>query len=161
MKEKIIDIKELSIKVGQLKAEGKKVTLCHGCFDVLHFGHLRHFIEAKNSSDFLVVTITPDKYVNKGEDRPIFNQDFRAELLSGLAVIDYIAINNWKSAVETLTLIKPTFIAKGSEYETVGQTVNPLFEIEKTALETFGGKMLFTYEETSSSSAIVEKIKKL
>lgn len=161
MKEKILDINELSIKVEQLKKECKTVALCHGCFDVLHFGHLRHFVEARNSSDYLVVTITPDRYVNKGDDRPIFNQDFRAELLSGLAVIDYIAINNWKSAVETLELIKPTFFAKGSEYEAVGQTVNPLFEIEKTTLESFGGRMLFTYEETSSSSAIVEKIKKL
>jgi len=159
--DKLKTLQELSEIVTNLNDEDKKVILCHGCFDVLHFGHFRHFVEAKKSADILIVTITPDHFVNKGDDRPIFSQNHRAELLSGLEVIDYIGINEWASAVETIKLIKPNYFAKGSEYEETGQTVNPLFELEKEILHKIGGQMLFTYEETSSSSEIVEKIKKL
>lgn len=159
--DKLKTLQELSEIVINLNDEDKKVILCHGCFDVLHFGHFRHFVEAKKSADILIVTITPDHFVNKGDDRPIFSQNHRAELLSGLEVIDYIGINEWASAVETIKLIKPNYFAKGSEYEEIGQTVNPLFELEKKILHEIGGQMLFTYEETSSSSEIVEKIKKL
>ena len=154
-------LEELASIVKSSNEENKKIILCHGCFDVLHFGHLRHFQEAKKYADLLIVTITPDHFVNKGDDRPIFSQNHRAELLSGLEVIDYIGINEWSSAVETIKLIKPNYFAKGSEYEEIGQTVNPLFELEKKTLHEIGGEMLFTYEETSSSSEIVEKIKKL
>ena len=76
-------------------------------------------------------------------------------------MIDYVAINEWKSSVETLQLLKPDFYAKGSEYESIDQTVNPLFNEEKDTLTSLGGKMVFTYEETSSSSQIVDKIKSL
>jgi cytidyltransferase-like protein len=127
----------------------------------LHFGHLRHFIEAKKSADILIVTITPDHFVNKGSDRPIFSQELRSELLSGLEVIDYVGINEWASAVETIKLIKPNFFAKGNEYESLEQMVNPLFDKERKALEIAGGKMIFTDEETSSSSKIIEKIRAL
>ena len=158
---KIVPFNKLSRRILIIKKKSKSIVLCHGCFDVLHFGHLRHFQEAKKYADFLIVTITPDHFVNKGDDRPIFSQNHRAELLCGLEVIDYIGINEWSSAVETIKLIKPNYFAKGSEYEEIGQTVNPLFELEKKALHEIGGEMLFTYEETSSSSEIVEKIKKL
>lgn len=161
MKSKILSLNEVSKKVHQLQYEGKKVILCHGCFDVLHFGHNRHFVEAKKAADILVVTVTPDRFVNKGEDRPIFSENYRAELLSGLEAIDYVALNEWESSVETLKLIRPDFYAKGSEYESIDQNVNPLFNQEKEILLSFGGKMIFTYEETSSSSDIVAKIKSL
>jgi rfaE bifunctional protein nucleotidyltransferase chain/domain len=159
--EKLKTLEELSEIVINLNNEDKNVILCHGCFDVLHFGHLRHFVEAKKSADVLIVTITPDHFVNKGEDRPIFSQSLRAELLCGLSVIDYLGINNWASAVETIRLIKPNYFAKGNEYESPDQIVNPLFNMEKEVLEENGGKMIFTYEETSSSSEIIKKIKSL
>tara|TARA_B100000575_G_C23094106_1_gene630919 strand:+ start:283 stop:768 length:486 start_codon:yes stop_codon:yes gene_type:complete len=161
MIDKILSLDSLSIKIDSLKNEGKTVALCHGCFDVLHFGHLRHFSEAKKKCDYLVVTVTPNKFVNKGDDRPIFSENYRLELLSGLSVIDYLALNKWDSAVDTLKLLKPDFFVKGSEYEAIDQSVNPLFNIEKETIQSIGGSMLFTYEETSSSTEIIEKIKKL
>ena len=161
MKTKILRLDELALKIETLKKEQKKIVLCHGCFDVLHFGHLRHFVEAKKKADFLAVTVTPNDFVNKGKDRPIFSEEHRIELLSGLSVIDYLSINRWPSAVKTIKLLRPTFYAKGSEYESSTQTVNPLFEEEKKALREINGKMVFTYEKTSSSSSIIQKIQKL
>ena len=93
MKTKILRLDELALKIETLKKEQKKIVLCHGCFDVLHFGHLRHFVEAKKKADFLAVTVTPNDFVNKGKDRPIFSEEYRIELLSGLSVIDYLSIN--------------------------------------------------------------------
>ena len=122
---------------------------------------MRHFVEAKKKADFLAVTVTPNDFVNKGKDRPIFSEEYRIELLSGLSVIDYLSINRWPSAVKTIKLLRPTFYAKGSEYESSTQTVNPLFEEEKKALREINGKMVFTYEKTSSSSSIIQKIQKL
>ena len=155
MNKKILELEDLAEKVAQIKESGKKVILCHGCFDILHFGHLRHFLEAKKTADFLAVTVTPDEFVDKGPDRPIFTTSLRVELLAGLSAIDFIAINKWDSAVKTLELIKPNFFAKGSEYESKDQTVNLNFNLEKNTLKKIGGEITFTYEETSSSSWIV------
>ena len=41
---------------------------CHGVFDVIHFGHINHLRKAKTFGDILVVSITHDKYVKKGEN---------------------------------------------------------------------------------------------
>ena len=60
--------------------KGKKIVLCHGVFDLLHFGHLNHFEKAKSHGDILVVSITPDKFVNKGPSRPTFEESVRLEM---------------------------------------------------------------------------------
>ena len=90
---KIISIKVLSKTISKLKAEGKKIVLCHGVFDLLHIGHIKHFKEAKNLGDFLVVTLTPDVYVNKGPGRPAFNEKLRLEAVAALDMVDSEAIS--------------------------------------------------------------------
>ena len=64
------------------------------CFDLLHFGHLEHFKEAKQKGDILIVSITPDRFVNKGPERPAFNENLRALSLSEIESVDYVVINN-------------------------------------------------------------------
>ena len=75
MSKKIVSIENLKKIVSKLKAKRKKIVLCHGVFDLLHIGHIKHFKEAKKNGEFLVVSITADKFVNKGSGRPIFNQN--------------------------------------------------------------------------------------
>ena len=72
MEKKIFDLKDLGKKIPTLKKRGKKVVHCHGVFDILHAGHIKHFNSAKKLADILVVTVTHDQYVNKGPNRPIF-----------------------------------------------------------------------------------------
>ena len=157
--DKIKSLDELTSIVDSNRKEGRNVVQCHGCFDILHTGHLRHFISAKRRSHILIVTLTPDEYINKGPDRPVFPQEQRAELIAGLSIVDFVAVNKWASAVETIKMLKPDLFAKGSEYETRAEQVNPNFLIEKETIESVGGNVIFTYEFTDSSTKAFNKMK--
>ena len=155
---KILKLDELAYQVRQLQDKKRTVALCHGCFDILHAGHLRHFEAAKDLADALVITVTPDRFVNKGPDRPVFSEDQRAELIAGLQVIDLVSINHWNSAVETIKLVRPDIFVKGQEYETRAREVNPYFLLEAKAIEEIGGKVAFTHESVLSSTAAFKKL---
>ena len=151
--DKILTMEELVETVRRLQGAQQRVALCHGCFDILHCGHLRHLEAAKAMADFLVVTVTPDLFVNKGPDRPVFREEQRAELLAGLHVVDWVCVNRWKSALETILMLRPNLFVKGEEYESRAEQVNPNFFAEAKAVEEAGGKVAFTRELTLSSTA--------
>ena len=87
---KIITFENAVSLVAKLKKQNKKVVLCHGVFDLLHIGHIKHFQEAKKFGDVLIVSLTDDKYVNKGSNRPAFNISLREEALAAISKIDYV-----------------------------------------------------------------------
>src|SRR5277367_1860980 len=89
---KILPLKEIAKRVEEVKNKGKRVVQCHGVFDIVHLGHVRHFNMAKKEGDALVVTLTADKYVKRGPGRPIFNEQLRSEYLASLSVVDYVGI---------------------------------------------------------------------
>src|SRR4051794_26459249 len=91
--QKILPLSQLAEKLRAEKSQGRKIVLCHGVFDLLHPGHIRHLAEAKKLGDLLVVTLTRDAYVNKGPGRPAFPDQLRAESLAALANVDFVAIN--------------------------------------------------------------------
>ena len=109
-------IEDLSKIANKLKCNGKKIGLCHGVFDIIHAGHIGHFEEVKKKCDYLFVTITEDKFVNKGPNRPVNNHYFRAKVLDSLKQVDYVAINYSPDATESISLIKPNFYFKGKDY---------------------------------------------
>lgn len=157
MQNKIKTLAKLSQIAQKLKDEGKKIVLCHGVFDLLHPGHIRHFTSAKKHGDILVVTLTADRYVKKGPDRPVFSEELRAEVLASLSMIDFIAINNGESAVDAIKAIKPDFYAKGADYQKRklnSNVVRKLSEEEKT-VNSLGGKLVFTDDITFSSSHLI------
>ena len=96
---KILDLDKLAAVVSEARARGKVVVHCHGVFDLLHIGHIRYFEQARRMGDLLIVTLTPDHYVDKGPHRPAFTQDLRAESIASLSCVDYVAINAWTTAV--------------------------------------------------------------
>ncbi|NIA61200.1 hypothetical protein G5716_29725 [Bacillus pacificus] len=113
--------------------------------------------KAKKSGDILIVTITPDQYVNKGENRPAFSEDLRAEMISALEIVDHVAINKWDSAVETLQLLRPNYYVKGPDYRDPDGKTNPnIFEEEKICQE-IGCKLVFTDGFTSSSTKLLNQ----
>ena len=116
LSQKIRSIEELSLLLKKLKREGKKIILCHGVFDLMHPGHIRHFYSAKALGEILIVTITPDQYVNKGPGRPVFTELLRAESVAALESVDYVAINLWPNAVETIKRFAPNVYVKGKDY---------------------------------------------
>jgi len=155
MKEKIQELDQLAKTIEKLKAEGKTVMHCHGCFDLLHIGHIKHFEAAKAGGDILVVTLTPDHLVNKGPGRPAFNEQMRMEALASLEVVDYVALNKWATSVETLKVLKPSFYVKGSEYRDFEKDLTGNIQIEVDAIREAGGDIYFTDEITFSSSKLI------
>ena len=91
--EKLKSLKFLETFSVQKKKQGKKIILCHGNFDLLHFGHINHFKSAKKLGDYLVVSITSDKFIKKGLDRPFFKQRQRLEFLSHLSMVDFVYLD--------------------------------------------------------------------
>lgn len=156
--EKVLVLEDLAQRIQDHKEAGRIVGLCHGCFDILHLGHLRHFIAASEHCDVLVVTVTPDQFVSKGPDRPIFPAEQRAELIGGLGVVAQVGINRWPSAVETLRLLKPSRFFKGREYELHPEEVNPNFLLEAEAVAAVGGEVTFTDGFVLSSSEAWRKV---
>jgi len=153
---KIKTLDELAGLVAQLRGSGKRVVHCHGVFDLLHIGHIRHFQGARREGDVLVVTLTPDRWVNKGVNRPAFPEDLRCETLASLDCVDFVALNRWPTAVETIKLLRPDFFAKGSEFRD-GNDVTGAIELEKTAIESLGGKLVFTDDLVFSSSTLINR----
>jgi rfaE bifunctional protein nucleotidyltransferase chain/domain len=153
---KVRDIEELAALLAGSRS-GRKVVQCHGVFDLMHIGHIRHFQEAKKIGDVLVVTITPDRFVNKGPHRPVFTESLRAEAIASLGCVDYVAINKWPTAVEALTLLKPDFYAKGSDYRDPASDHTGGITRERLAVESGGGQLVFTDEITFSSSSLLNQ----
>lgn len=153
--QKILSFEDLKRQVAALRRQGKKVVLCHGVFDLLHPGHILHFKAAKLRGDILVVTLTRDEYVFKGPGRPYFNQQLRLETIAALEAVDYVALNEWPAAVETIRQLKPDIYAKGSDYADNTQDVTGNIELETAAVRENGGEVVYTNEETFSSSRLI------
>lgn len=153
--DKIKTLDELADIVRELKRKGKKVVHCHGVFDLLHPGHIRHFETAKREGDVLIVTLTKDKYVNKGPGRPVFNQRLRAESIAALECVNYVAINEWPTAENTIKKLKPDVYAKGSDYSDSKKDLTGEIRNEEQAVRSVGGRIYFTDDITFSSTKLL------
>ncbi len=152
---KILDLKNLESILKKRKK--KKIIHCHGVFDLLHVGHIYYFEEAKKLGDILIVTITEDKYVNKGEGRPFFSEKYRADSIAALEFVDYVYINRSDTAEKIIEKIKPSYYVKGPDYSNLEEDISANIFKEKKAVESVGGKLIFTKSETFSSSNLINK----
>lgn len=152
---KIRSLEHLASILNKLREKGTKIVLCHGVFDLVHPGHIRHLAAARNEGDILVVTITPDRFVNKGPGRPVFNEMLRAESLASLQTVDYVAVNQWPTAVDTIRLLKPDVYVKGSDYRNPGDDLTGKITDEEAAVVSGGGRIHFTDDITFSSSKLL------
>lgn len=133
----------------------KKVIMCHGVFDVVHPGHLRHLIYAKSKADILVASLTSDRHITKGVHRPHVPQDLRALNLAAFEIVDYVVIDPNENPIETLQRLKPDFFAKGYEYNASG--LHPKTREEVEVVSSYGGEVIFTPGDIIySSSHLIE-----
>ena len=153
---KILNIEDLSVVIKDLKEQGKKIVQCHGCFDLMHPGHIKYFQASKEMGDILVVTVTPDEYVDKGPGRPVFNQNIRVESIAALECVDYVTINSGPTAEETLRQLRPTYYVKGQEFENREDMTGKL-QKELTVLKEIGAEMKFTHEIVFSSTELLNR----
>jgi rfaE bifunctional protein nucleotidyltransferase chain/domain len=155
-KNKIFDLHDLVGELDRHRGNHKRIVHCHGVFDLLHIGHIRHFEQAKNLGDVLVVTVTPDRFVNKGVGRPAFPDHLRVEVIASLECVDYVAINKWPTGAETIKLLRPNIFAKGNEFQGLKDTTGHI-NVEEEAIRLTGGELAFTQDITYSSSALINQ----
>ncbi len=152
------DAKKVFLK---LKKKKKKLVLCHGVFDLLHLGHITHLEKAKLLGDVLIVSITGDKFVNKGPGRPVFNQVDRAKVISSLKIVDFVIIDNNATAIKLFSIIKPNFYCKGSDYKNHDDDITGEIKNEITALKKVGGKIVYTDGQVFSSSTLFNQFSEI
>lgn len=151
---KIKTVDEVAEIIGQ-RPRDKKVIMCHGVFDVVHPGHVRHLIYAKSKADILIASLTADAHIEKANFRPYVPQDLRAFNLAAFEVVDYVLIDENPSPLENLRRLQPDFFAKGYEYVDGG--VNPKTQAEIDVIESYGGEIIFTPGDiVYSSSRLIE-----
>ncbi len=154
---KIKRLDDLAATLATLREAGRKIVHCHGVFDLLHIGHIKHLEAARRLGDVLVVTITPDRFVNKGPHRPAFPERLRAEAIASLACVDYVAINEWPTAVETIHRLRPHFFVKGMVREAGPRDHTDAIQREEEAIRAVGGRLVLTDEETYSASSLINR----
>jgi len=157
MKNKLYNINVLSKIISNEKSKGKKIVHCHGVFDLLHIGHINHFESCKKLGDILVVSITQDKFVNKGPNRPAFQEDLRVKALASLEVVDFVTINNSSTAISAINILKPNFYCKGKDYKNHKSDLSGKISDEARAIKKVGGQFVTTNDDLFSSSKIINQ----
>ncbi len=154
---KIRSLEHLAPIVAAARTRGKRAVLCHGCFDIVHPGHLRYLQFARQQGDVLIVSITGDDAIEKSDGtRPYVPQELRAENLAALEVVDYVAIVDGPTAEPVIRALRPEIYIKGKEYE---DSEDAGFVAEKKLVESLGGRVIFSSGDVVfSSSAILDKL---
>ncbi len=153
---KITNIQEMAKKVVEYRSMGKKIVHCHGCFDLMHPGHIKYFQASKNMGDILIVTVTPDKFVDKGPGRPVFNEQLRVESIAALECTDLVAINCWPTVEETLKLFRPDIYVKGQEFEKLEDKTGKI-QKEAKIVKEIGAELRFSHEIVFSSTKLLKQ----
>lgn len=136
---KILTLPKLLENVGGFPRDNR-VILCHGCFDIVHPGHIRHLVYAKSKADILVASLTCDRHITKGIYRPHVPENIRAESIAALSMVDYVIIDDHATPIELIKELKPDYFCKGFEYS----AGNPAAKTEAETVESYGGEIIFT-----------------
>ena len=134
----------------------KKVIMCHGAFDLVHPGHVRHLMYAKGKGDILIASLTSDAHISKANYRPFVPQQLRAMNLAALELVDYVIVDEQPKPLENIAFLQPDYFAKGYEYTGAGIPIKTQEEIN--ALNAYGGEIIFTPGDVVfSSSRFIEE----
>jgi rfaE bifunctional protein kinase chain/domain/rfaE bifunctional protein nucleotidyltransferase chain/domain len=156
LQRKILTLDDLTSAVQVARTRGKTIVQCHGCFDIVHPGHVRYLQFARSQGDVLIVTLTGDSEISKGGQRPYIPQELRAENLAALIFVDYVHIDPHPTAEQVLARIRPDLYVKGREYE---RSADPDFLAEKRVVEEYGGRIIFSSGEiVFSSTDLIERM---
>ncbi len=156
IKNKIKKAEALAKIVDKLKKQDKKIVFTNGCFDIIHFGHVKYLEEAKKKGDILIVGLNSTSSIKKikGNGRPIISEADRAGVIAALQSVDFVTIFNEETPLKLIKKLKPDILIKGSDWKTgtiVGADV----------LKQYGGKVLRAkFLKGYSTSKIIEKIVK-
>jgi rfaE bifunctional protein nucleotidyltransferase chain/domain len=156
-RDKVKTLSEVAVASDQARRSGLRVVHAHGAFDLLHLGHVRHLEAARKLGDLLIVTVTADRFVNKGPGRPVFAAELRAEMLATLEHVDWVAVNDAADAVSAIEWIRPSIYVKGQDYQNPEGDITGKITLEREAVELHGGRIHFTEEVTFSSTELINR----
>ena len=147
-RERLVEIR------GQFKKAGKRVVFTNGCFDILHRGHVDYLAKARALGDILIIGVNTDASVSrlKGPNRPIVQEDDRAEVLAALGVVDYVCLFDEDTPYELIRALVPNILVKGADWF-VGDIVG------KDIVEAAGGAVhTIEFLPNRSTTDIIQKI---
>ena len=153
---KILTVEEMRKERDRLVAAGKQLVFTNGCFDILHRGHVTYLTFARNQGDALVVAVNTDASVkqNKGDDRPINNEEDRATVLGSLRAVDYVILFGDKEPKDVIAKILPQVLVKGKDWAH--------YVSGREVVEANGGKVVLAdMVEGRSTTSTIEKIVKV
>ena len=154
--DKIMTLEALEIRLGKVRAAGKKIVFTNGCFDIMHVGHVRYLADARSRGDMLIVGLNSDASVRmiKGDRRPIVRQDNRAEVLASLACVDHIVIFKEPDPLLLIQALKPDILVKGEDWE-----ADEIIGAED--VKSRGGEIVrISFVEETSTTGIIQTILK-
>lgn len=153
---KIISLSSLIRKVRALKQKGKRIVFTNGCFDILHFGHVKYLQDAKAKGDYLVVAVNSDSSIKKikAKNRPVIGQGDRLKTIAALASVDFAVLFNEDNPLKIITALSPDVLIKGADWSKE-RIVGADF------VESYGGKVAtVNLVKGRSTSALIKKIAK-
>ncbi len=115
------------------------IVLCHGSFDLLHYGHILLFRVARQLGDRLIVTLTGDDFIRKGPGRPVFNERQRLEWIKECRSVDEAHIIHARTGVAAIERFRPRYYCKGRDTIQFTQVI----EEEHSAVLHYGGELRY------------------
>ena len=150
----VVTEQEAVAAVARLKAEGQRVVMTNGCFDLLHPGHVTYLSQAAALADVLIVAVNEDTSVTrlKGSDRPINGIDSRMSVLAGLRSVSYVVPFSEDTPARLIEAISPDVLVKGGDY-----AINEIAGHEHV-LESGGEVIILEFVEGFSTTATIKRI---
>ena len=151
---KIILFSGLKRIVRRLKQNGKRIVFTNGCFDILHYGHVKYLQDARNKGDYLVVAVNSDSSIKriKAKNRPVIGQSDRLKMVAALSSVDFVVLFNADNPLRLIKALKPDILVKGADWSK--QKI-----IGADFVKSYGGRVLTVNSvKGRSTSAIIEKI---
>lgn len=149
------NLSELQAIAHAYRTKGLVIGLCHGCFDIVHLGHIHHLKQARAMVDRLFVSVTADEFVNKGPERPIFSDRSRVEFMAAIRYCDHAIINHAATAECLISILLPDLFFKGADYVV---SSDPRLQSEKAMVEDVGARVVLTNDAVLDSTSRLARI---
>ena len=156
LEDKIKNLRKLKNIISYLKSKGKKIVFTNGCFDLLHYGHVKYLQEAKKKGDILVVGINSDASIKriKGNKRPVINERDRLGLIAALESVDFVALFKEDTPFKMINFLKPDVLVKGADW-------NKNSIVGKALVSGYGGRVsTVRLVKNRSTTNLIKKIAK-
>jgi D-beta-D-heptose 7-phosphate kinase/D-beta-D-heptose 1-phosphate adenosyltransferase len=155
MREKILSRAQAVAVADAHRAAGRRLVFTNGVYDILHAGHVRYLEAARAAGEALMVGVNSDASVralDKGPERPIVEQQDRAEVIAGLGCVDHVVVFDEPDPGALIAAVRPAVLVKGADWA-IDQIIG------RDVVEANGGKVVrIPLVEGLSTTKLIERI---